>query len=106
MKLYLGLKTIPELKGLTPNQRTEVWARNGSSAFKLPSFWLLLLFISFFTGLGSFLGGVFVPWEHGYLVGPTIFYPVAYWISMSWHIERSRPALKSIAESLYGPSNT
>lgn len=102
MNFFLKLKNIPELASLTPGQRTEVWARNYGAIFRDPVMILAMLGCALFAGFGSYCGQRFIPWSHGYLVGPFIFFPISYSLFWLWAIERLRPGLKNIADELYG----
>ena len=102
VNFYVKLKNIPELAPLSQAQRTEVWARNSGAIFRDPLIILALLVCILFMGLGNFLGQRFLPWEHGYLAGPVLFFPVSYAFFWSWATERLRPGLKEIVNQLYG----
>ena len=102
MKFYFGLKSIPELAPLSPSQRTDVWAPNAGALFSDPVMLLTLLCCGLFAGVGSYCGEKFIPWSHGYLAGPLVFFPISYTVFWSWSVDRLRPRLKQTIEKLYG----
>lgn len=112
MNLYITLKSVPELKGLTAQQRALVhrlcYQRYGFNSWKI---WLALLFYGFCGGLGV-VGGkllflrVGLPFFPSMLIGTLVGAGVGFIVFRNVVIQHLRPFYPAcVKEALQPPAN-
>jgi len=95
---YKNKTDIPELKPLTPAERTEVWAATAGAQFRDPLIILAVLCCGLLAGSGYFVGQQIVCGYWGIIIGAIIGNTVAWTLFWYFTAERVRPHLAATIE--------